>query len=171
MPKDPNGEELFNIPFRDDRIYIPNFPFTTTKKNGTKAKELLDKFKNLEKRDQYSFHGTKKNRAVQQTAQVKTVFPTLTQAKEYLLQHTLKKQMRDYQQQMFYCGVANDSVVNLPTGSGKTLLAFYLMSLFREYNPKKSILFLTPIVELTKQQFNSLKEELQENNSIENRVS
>ena len=74
--------------------------------------------------------------------------------------------MRDYQQQMFYCGVANDSVVNLPTGSGKTLLAFYLMSLFREYNPKKSILFLTPIVELTKQQFNSLKEELQENNSI-----
>ena len=166
IPKGPDDVKVYNFAFSKE-IQIPGFSFLvkTNKKKGTKATELIPTFPNLQQRDRVNFSGQRTT--VQEFKNVPTIFPTIEEGKELLKESpAFHKRLRDYQQEMYYCGVANDCVINLPTGSGKTYIAFYLLYLFYRKNQNKSILFLTPVVELVKQQFTNLKMEVNDNNSI-----
>ena len=69
---------------------------------------------------------------------------------------------RDYQQQIFETAKVNNTLVVLPTGLGKTLIALMLAVHRIEKYPGKKVLFLAPTRPLVEQHFNTFERELGE---------
>ncbi|MEM2956175.1 MAG: DEAD/DEAH box helicase [Candidatus Pacearchaeota archaeon] len=69
---------------------------------------------------------------------------------------------REYQRNIFETAKNNNTLVILPTGMGKTLIALLLTKYHLSKNPKSKILFLAPTRPLTQQHFNYFKENLPE---------
>ncbi|RKP20354.1 P-loop containing nucleoside triphosphate hydrolase protein, partial [Rozella allomycis CSF55] len=63
---------------------------------------------------------------------------------------------RDYQRKLFTYSLNNNSIVWLPTGSGKTLIALMLLKHYIVKDMKKKCFFLVPTVALGIQQFEYL---------------
>lgn len=59
---------------------------------------------------------------------------------------------RKYQVEMFLKSVLRNTIVYLPTGAGKTLVAAMLIKRMKDLNPKKKVLFLVNTVHLVIQQ-------------------
>jgi endoribonuclease Dicer len=59
---------------------------------------------------------------------------------------------RTYQVEMFVAGMLANSVIYLPTGTGKTLVAAMILAVMKKLNPKKKIFFVTDRIPLVFQQ-------------------
>ena len=157
LPQGPNQEIVSNFALQKRDVIIRGFEFTHKKTSAIVAK-LQEEFPGLQKINGLTFSPTPKIK-YQEFWKIKTEFPSLMDAKRFLGEGKLEKVMRDYQTEMYMCGVNSNCLINLPTGTGKTLIAFYLITLFHQLNPKKSILFLAPQVILTSQQHYNFKKE------------
>ena len=67
---------------------------------------------------------------------------------------------RDYQRELFLSTMCRNTLVYLPTGSGKTLIAAMVLSCMRELNPGKLMVFLVDRIPLVFQQSNYIKKQL-----------
>ena len=67
---------------------------------------------------------------------------------------------RDYQRELFLSTMRRNTLVYLPTGSGKTLIAAMVLSCMRELNPGKLMVFLVDRIPLVFQQSNYIKKQL-----------
>ncbi|XP_077992351.1 antiviral innate immune response receptor RIG-I-like [Glandiceps talaboti] len=71
-----------------------------------------------------------------------------------------QKDPRSYQVELYEKAIQEDSIVFLPTGTGKTLIAAMVVSHMLQQNPKRQIVFLVDRVLLVIQQSKVLKTEL-----------
>ena len=69
---------------------------------------------------------------------------------------------REYQKKIFDVAKENNTLVVLPTGLGKTLIAFLLSKYHLEKYPKEKVLFLAPTRPLVNQHFDHFKKNLPE---------
>ena len=67
---------------------------------------------------------------------------------------------RDYQRELFLSAMRGNTLVYLPTGSGKTLIAAMVMSCMKKLNPSKVVVFLVDRVPLAYQQSEKIKSQL-----------
>ena len=67
---------------------------------------------------------------------------------------------RDYQRELFLSATRRNTLVYLPTGSGKTLIAAMVLSCMKKLNPDKLMAFLVDRVPLAYQQSNYIKEQV-----------
>ena len=68
-----------------------------------------------------------------------------------------RDQPREYQLELFQCAMQENSLVYLPTGSGKTLIAAMVVSCMKKLNPRKLMVFLTDRIPLVYQQSDYIK--------------
>lgn len=68
-----------------------------------------------------------------------------------------KDKPRDYQRKLFLEAMTGNSLVYLPTGCGKTLIAAMAIACMSFLNPTKVAVFLAPKIPLVQQQFMYLK--------------
>ena len=73
--------------------------------------------------------------------------------------------LRDYQMLLFEKSKGKNSIIYLPTGTGKTMVAITAMyyTLCKEGESRK-VVFLANTIQLVKQQAESIKKNLQKNN-------
>ena len=69
---------------------------------------------------------------------------------------------RDYQMELFEHALYGNSLVFLPTGSGKTLVAAMVLSCMKRLNPKKLMVFITDRVPLVYQQSDYIRSQVPE---------
>jgi len=67
---------------------------------------------------------------------------------------------RLYQIESFAQSILNNTIVCLPTGTGKTLVSFMFLRYFVCQNPSKLAIFLAPKIALIQQQYESFSEEI-----------
>ena len=67
---------------------------------------------------------------------------------------------RDYQQELSQYALQENSLIYLPTGSGKTLIAAMVISCMKKLNPKKLMVFLTDRIPLVYQQSDYIKSQV-----------
>ena len=67
---------------------------------------------------------------------------------------------RDYQRELFRFAMRGNTLVYLPTGSGKTLIAAMVLSCMKRLNPKKLMVFLTDRIPLVYQQSDYIKSQV-----------
>ena len=67
---------------------------------------------------------------------------------------------RDYQRELFLSTTRRNTLVYLPTGSGKTLIAAMVLSCMKKLNPGKLMVFLVDRIPLVYQQSNYIKKQL-----------
>jgi len=73
-----------------------------------------------------------------------------------------KMEPREYQKSILETAKENNTLVVLPTGTGKTLIAFLLTKYYLETYPKGKVLILAPTRPLVEQHFNYFKDNLPE---------
>ncbi|XP_022778050.1 uncharacterized protein LOC111319571, partial [Stylophora pistillata] len=71
-----------------------------------------------------------------------------------------RQEPRDYQRELFLSAMRGNTLVYLPTGSGKTLIAAMVMSCMKKLNPSKVMVFLVDRVPLAHQQRDYTKSQL-----------
>ena len=69
---------------------------------------------------------------------------------------------RDYQRELFLSAMRRNTLVCLPTGSGKTLVAAMVLSCMKKLNPNKLMVFLADRVPLVYQQSEYIKSQVPE---------
>ena len=69
---------------------------------------------------------------------------------------------REYQEELFRYVLNGNSLVFLPTGSGKTLVAAMVLSCMKRINPRKLMVFITDRVPLVYQQSDYIKSQVPE---------
>ena len=67
---------------------------------------------------------------------------------------------RDYQRELFLSAMCRNTLVYLPTGSGKTLIAAMVLSCMKKLNPNKLMVFLVDRVPLAYQQSDYIKSQV-----------
>ena len=67
---------------------------------------------------------------------------------------------RDYQRELFLSAMNRNTLVYLPTGSGKTLIAAMVLSCMKKLNPNKLMVFLVDRVPLAYQQSDYIKSQV-----------
>lgn len=75
--------------------------------------------------------------------------------------HSLTEQIpRGYQHELFLQALRGNTLVYLPTGSGKTLIAAMVLSCMKKLNPKKLMVFLVDRIPLVYQQSDYVKSQV-----------
>ena len=69
------------------------------------------------------------------------------------------KELRPYQQASIDQALSENTIVNLPTGTGKTLIAIKVLDEFRRRYQTKKVLFVVPQVSLVRQQSRKVRED------------
>ena len=69
-----------------------------------------------------------------------------------MTQKKVKSTLRDYQKKCYERAKKENTIVHLPTGKGKTLIAVRLIDHFLRLSPQKNALFLVPTRILVEQQ-------------------
>jgi len=64
---------------------------------------------------------------------------------------------RDYQIELYVCALLENSVIYLPTGAGKTMIAAMVSAYMKKINPEKKICFVTDRIPLVFQQASYLR--------------
>jgi endoribonuclease Dicer len=65
--------------------------------------------------------------------------------------------LRPYQSELLQQAISRNVIINLPTGSGKTLIAVHLLDHTLDLNPNLKVLFIVPTKALATQQTNYIK--------------
>ncbi|XP_022809817.1 uncharacterized protein LOC111346816 [Stylophora pistillata] len=73
-----------------------------------------------------------------------------------------REEPRDYQRELFLSAMRGNTLVYLPTGSGKTLIAAMVMSCMKKLNPSKVMVLLVDRVPLAHQQRDYIKSQLKD---------
>ncbi len=84
-------------------------------------------------------------------------FPNLDQIFSFNIGELIRQIPRTYQTELYACIMNQNSIVYLPTGSGKTLIAAMVTAHMKKLNPNKKVFFVCDRVPLVFQQANYLR--------------
>lgn len=91
------------------------------------------------------------------------VLPSVETLRDYFERghsiHGTMSTLREYQAELAIDALVQNTIVYLPTGCGKTLVAVAVIRIMKELNPKKKAVFLVPNVPLVSQQAGYLRRE------------
>ena len=121
----------------------------------TKWKNLKDNFEIFELRDYSNYDKISNVKEVNRKNFISTIFPNENDLVNFNL--NLADIPRNYQIELFVKASLSNSIVYLPTGSGKTMVAAMVISLMKQLNPQKKIFFITDRVPLVFQQASYLR--------------
>ena len=152
------GREL--ICFKIENVYIYHYGKKITAKKLSKVSKELEEQCGIEVVNVSSTHNenTSKSRG-ESDPMVYCDTSGLTRTSREI--DSLTRQVpRDYQREMFLSAMRGNTLVYLPTGSGKTLIAAMVMSCMKKLNPSKVMVFLVDRIPLAYQQSDYLKSQL-----------
>jgi hypothetical protein len=129
----------------------------------SKIKDIKDQFVHLiEFRDVNSFFGpaeTSKmnNNTPKRTNFIETKFPSEQEISTFNIGDYVQDSPRTYQVELYVSAVFGNTIVYMPTGAGKTMVAAMLAACFNRFNPKKKVFFVCDRVPLVFQQASYLR--------------
>ena len=88
------------------------------------------------------------------------VFCDVTHTSDNTMDHLTRDKPRDYQRELFKNAMESNSLVYLPTGCGKTLVAAMAIACMCRLNRQKVAVFLAPNKPLVHQQYEYLKQQV-----------
>jgi hypothetical protein len=114
----------------------------------------------IEVRNQDNFYGISTstngpNKAIKTFS--KTLFPSSTDVFSFNIGSHVGDMPREYQIELYVCALLENSVIYLPTGAGKTMIAAMICAYMKKINPEKRIFFVTDRIPLVFQQASYLR--------------
>lgn len=153
----PNNEGLFCFSFAaEGKVGSILSPCTPKSFKWKQTRAYINNL--IDKRKESNFEVTNVLKAPNNTSEIR-----LKLSKSYLRIKEMKLAIitpRDYQIESFSHSIVNNSIVCLPTGTGKTLVAFMFMRFFSYQNPSKLAVFLAPKIALIQQQYAKFLDEI-----------
>lgn len=147
-------EEELIYSFKSGAIYLlrpHEHPFTPTKSN--KWKDTYRDFPEIE----YIDVKETKSLRVSTREFIPTVFPTQNQVKNFNITSFLADKPRSYQIELYNFALLSNSIIYLPTGAGKTMVAAMAALYFKKHNPQKKVFFVCDRIPLVYQQASYLR--------------
>lgn len=117
---------------------------------GTARKKVLENF--LEQRNISEFYGSKMTSIKSDSLIGSLVHPTIDDLNTVEMNELVKDKPRSYQIECFCAASMFSSIIQIPTGSGKTHISVMLASLYKKLNPNRMVWFLTDRIPLVFQQ-------------------
>ena len=120
----------------------------------TKWAQRLNEFPELELRNIDNFYGTDQPKQLPTVAKIKvpTNFPDPDEIFKFDIASLIYDSPRTYQIELYTAGLLENSIIYLPTGSGKTMVAAMCVAYMKKLNPNKKIFFVCDRIPLVFQQ-------------------
>ena len=115
-----------------------------------RRKNLLKQF--LDERDITEFYGSKMNLMKSNSLVGPLIHPTVEDLNELEMDLLVKDRPRSYQIECFCAASMFSSIIQIPTGAGKTHISAMLTALYKRLNPNRMVWFLTDRIPLVFQQ-------------------
>ncbi|CAF0737858.1 unnamed protein product [Brachionus calyciflorus] len=123
----------------------------------SKWKFEKDKFPIIELRNFNNFDGNSEVPTVVRTDFIETVYPSLNDLLNFNIAQYVEDTPRTYQTELYSYSLFENTIVYLPTGSGKTMISAMLIAHMKRLNPKKKVFFVVDRVPLVFQQSSYLR--------------
>jgi hypothetical protein len=157
----PRAEPL--LAFKADSIYLMKYAngaqirHAFPNKSKWKWTEQIQELPWIEVRNQQNFYGFHIHSNKTLKTFNKTTFPSWKDVSSFNIASHLIDPPREYQIELYLCALINNSVIYLPTGAGKTLIAAMLTVYMKKINPEKKIFFVSDRIPLVFQQASYLR--------------
>ena len=130
----------------DDGTVLSN----STPGGAPKRKRILEEY--LEQRDVTEFYGKKMTLMKSESLVGSLTHPSIEDLNELEMNSLVKDKPRSYQIECFCAAAMFSSIVQIPTGAGKTHISAMLTALYKRLNPNRMVWFLTDRIPLVFQQ-------------------
>ncbi|KAL9645322.1 hypothetical protein ABK040_002521 [Willaertia magna] len=147
--------------FRPEATYISGVEQMSNLLLGKKWKERVNNCSLVKKVtfDDYKDKEEQKKEVVLEKEIIETNLPSWNDLHEQLLPPLLVTKPRDYQVEMYFQALCQNSIITLPTGTGKTLISIMVLDKILELNENKLIAFIVNKIPLAFQQAEYIKRE------------
>ena len=122
-----------------------------------KRKKFLEQV--LDERDITEFYGTKMKAIKSDSLVGNLTHPSIEDLINLELNSLVKDKPRSYQIECFCAASTFSSIIQIPTGSGKTHISVMLTALYKRLNPNRMVWFLTDRIPLVFQQARYIEEQ------------
>lgn len=155
----PNHDSLICISMKVTRNILDDGSTLSNSLPGgaPRRKKLLEEF--LEERDITEFYGSKMNLMKSDSLVGSLIHPTIQDLNELEMNSLVKDKPRSYQIECFCAASMFSSIIQIPTGAGKTHISAMLTSLYKRLNPDRMVWFLTDRIPLVFQQARYIEEQ------------
>lgn len=153
------------VTFKMDQLYFVRSRSSAAKiylDCRLKWKQIAPQYGEFETRKFDSFYGPARSEpstasTPRRTNFIDTKLPTERDVYEFNIANLIEDAPRTYQVELYLSALFSNSIVYLPTGSGKTMVAAMVIAYMKKLNPQKKVFFVCDRVPLVYQQASYLR--------------